>query len=55
MNRYLRKRDLFNQYTTNNITNLQMAAVTWPASSSEGMVNEGVLRAVNERLMLLNK
>lgn len=55
MSRYLRKRDLFNQYTTNQLSNLQLAALAWPATSSEGMVNEAVLRSINERLMLLNK
>ena len=53
--RYLRKKDLFSQYTTNQLENLQEAALIWPASSSEGMVNEELLRTITERVGLLNK
>ena len=52
--RYLRKKDLFSQYTTNQVENLQEAALIWPASSSEGMVNEETLRSITERVSLLN-
>mgnify|MGYP003086859266 FL=1 len=52
---YLRKKDLFSQYTTNQVENLQEAALIWPASSSEGMVNEETLRSITERVSLLNK
>ena len=37
---YLRKRELFTQYTTSELENLVVASTIWPASSSEGMVNE---------------
>ena len=53
--RYLRKKDLFSQYTTNQVENLQEAALIWPASSSEGMVHEETLRSITERVSLLNK
>lgn len=36
---YLRKRDLFTQYTTNQLSNLTEASSTWAASSPEGMIN----------------
>lgn len=36
---YLRKRELFAQYTTNQIENVLEASSIWPASSCEGMID----------------
>ncbi|KNB41894.1 hypothetical protein JH06_4583 [Blastocystis sp. subtype 4] len=52
---YLRKRDLFTQYTTNELEDLLSASLIWPAISSEGFVNEKELKAISERFALLNR
>ena len=36
---YLRKRDLFTQFTTNQMNNWNESSSIWPASSSEGMID----------------
>ena len=36
---YLRKRELFAQYTTNQIENVLEASSFWPAISCEGMID----------------
>ena len=63
---YLRKHDLFTQYKTNQLSNLTVASTSWPASSSEGMVDysiriilinwfEGIVKDVSERVSLVNR
>lgn len=37
---YLRKREIFTQYTTGELTDPLSASLSWPASSHEGLVNE---------------
>ena len=61
---YLRKRELFTQYTTSELENLVVASTIWSASSSEGMVNEDLrtllplksvlVQEITDRISLVN-
>lgn len=62
---YLRKREIFTQYTNNQLENGLEAASIWPASSCEGMVDFSlrstcvresvVVNAISSRISLVNK
>lgn len=62
---YLRKRDLFILYTTNQIDNFTEASTSWAASSPEGMIqyelcsrisfHSFVVAEISERVSLVNQ
>lgn len=62
---YLRKRDLFTLYTTNQIDNFTEASTSWAASSPEGMIqyelcsrisfDSFVVAEISERVSLVNQ
>ncbi len=62
---YLRKREIFTQYTNNQLENGLEAASIWPASSCEGMIDFSlrstrvresvVVNAISSRISLVNK
>ena len=62
---YLRKREIFTQYTNNQLENGLEVASIWPASSCEGMVDFSlrstrvresvVVNAISSRISLVNK
>ena len=62
---YLRKREIFTQYTNNQLDNGLEAASIWPASSCEGMIDFSlrsarvresvVVNAISSRISLVNK
>ena len=62
---YLRKREIFTQYTNNQLENGLEAALIWPASSCEGMIDFSlrstrvresvVVNAISSRISLVNK
>lgn len=48
---YLRKREIFTQYTTGELTDPLSASLAWPASSSEGFVNEELCKGLRVCVM----
>ena len=50
---YLRKREIFTQFTTGELTDPLSASLDWPACSNEGMVNEELCREERLSVMLL--
>ena len=62
---YLRKREIFTQYTNNQLENGLEAASIWPASSCEGMIDFSlrstrvresvVVNAISSSISLVNK